>query len=54
MHPSVEYLGYIVDKDGLHATPSRVAAIIDAPEPQNVQQLRSFVDRSSTVDETSL
>ena len=43
MQSSVEYLGYNVDKDGLHATPAKVDAILRAPEPNNVQQLRSFL-----------
>ena len=40
---SVEYLGHRVDSEGLHALPSKVTAILQAPEPQNVQQLRSFL-----------
>ena len=43
MQSSVEYLGYIVDKDGLHATPSKVEAIVNAPAPEEVQELRSFL-----------
>ena len=43
LEPSVEYLGYIVDKEGLHATPSKVEAITQAPEPRNLQELRSFL-----------
>lgn len=34
MQPSVEYLGYIVDKDGLHATPAKIEAIVNAPTPR--------------------
>ena len=40
---SVEYLGYIIDAEGLHATPEKVKAIFSAPEPRNVQELRSFL-----------
>ena len=40
MQPSVKY---IVDKDGLHATPAKVEAITKAPEPRNVHELRSFL-----------
>jgi hypothetical protein len=29
--------------DGLHTAPSKVAAVVDAPPPQNVSQLRSFL-----------
>jgi len=43
MQPSVEYLGYIVDKNGLHATSSKVEAITRALELRNVQELRSFL-----------
>ena len=43
MRPSVEYLGYIVDMDGLRATPTKVEAITSAPEPRNVHELRSFL-----------
>ena len=43
MQASVEYLGYIVDKDGLHATPAKVEAIVHAPRPRDVTELRSFL-----------
>ena len=43
MQPSLEYLGYIVDKEGLHATPAKVEAITKAPEPKNGHELRSFL-----------
>ena len=41
--PSVEYLGYRVDADGLHAIDKKVEAIRNAPAPANQQQLRSFL-----------
>ena len=41
--PLVEYLGHQVDVDGLHVLPSKVAAIVQAPEHENEQQLRSFL-----------
>ena len=43
MRPSVDYLGYHIDKYGLHAMPEKVAAIRDAPIPQNVKELRAFL-----------
>ena len=43
MEPSVEYLGYRVDTDGLHAIDKMVEAIRSAPALVNQQQLRSFV-----------
>jgi len=39
----VDYLGYGIDKDGLHAMPIKVAAIVEAPTPENVQELRAFL-----------
>lgn len=41
--PSVEYLGHVIDENGLHPTPEKVRAIQDAPTPQNVTELKSFL-----------
>lgn len=41
--PSVEYLGHVIDSDGLHKAPSKVKAIVEAPAPQNVGQLCSYL-----------
>lgn len=41
--PSVEYLGHVIDSTGLHKAPSKVKAIVEAPSPTNVSQLRSFL-----------
>ena len=43
MQESVEYLGHIVDAQGLHATPEKLQAIEEAPAPEDVNQLRSFL-----------
>ena len=43
MCTSVEYLGYKIDAKGLHTTPQKVEAIQQAPHPENIQQLRSFL-----------
>ena len=40
---AVEYLGHCIDSDGLRTLSSKVKAIQDAPQPQNVQELRSFL-----------
>ena len=42
LRPCIEYLGHIIDKDGLHPTEEKVRAIREAPKPQNVNELRSF------------
>ena len=43
MEDSVEYLVYKIDAHGVHMVPSKVEAIVDAPTPENPQQLRSFL-----------
>ena len=43
MQPTVEYLGYRIDAQGLHAIEKKVEAIRNAPAPENQHQLRSFL-----------
>ena len=43
MSPSEEYLGYRIDKDGLHPTDDKMKAVKDAPLPKNATELRSFL-----------
>lgn len=43
MKPSVTYLGHLVHSKGIHTLPAKLKAIQDAPEPQNVAQLISFL-----------
>ena len=39
----VEYLGHVVDAEGLQTTAGKLEAIVHTPVPQSVQQLRSFL-----------
>ena len=43
LQPEVEYLGHKVSKAGLSPTDAKVRAILEAPAPENVFQLRSFL-----------
>lgn len=43
MQPKVDYLGYCIDKDGLHTMPDKVMAITEAPRPGSVRELRAFL-----------
>ena len=36
-------LGHHVDSQGLHTLPSKVEAVLQAPDPENLQQWRSFL-----------
>ena len=41
--PSVIYLGYKIDAEGLHPVAEKVQAVTEAPRPTNVQELKSFL-----------
>ena len=38
----IEYLGHVIDQNGIHPTAEKVRAVQDARKPQNVSELRSF------------
>ncbi|XP_061707861.1 uncharacterized protein K02A2.6-like [Cydia pomonella] len=40
---SVNYLGHIIDKNGMHKCPKKVDAIVNAPRPTNIKELKSFL-----------
>lgn len=39
----VEFLGFVIDANGIHPAPSKVESILSTPEPKNVQQLQAFL-----------
>ncbi len=43
MKSSLQYLGHVIDKDGIHPVNDKVEAIKAAPPPQDVTQLRAFL-----------
>ena len=43
LQPSMNFLGCQVDAEGIHATADKLQAIVQAPAPKNVQELRSFL-----------
>ena len=38
----VTYCGHVISEEGLRKSPDNVNAVLNAPKPENVQQLRSF------------
>lgn len=40
---SVSYLGYFINKDGTHTDQSKVKAVMNAPVPTNVSELKAFL-----------
>lgn len=39
----IEYLGHVLDSQGLHPSPEKVKAIKEAPAPSSVKELRAFL-----------
>ena len=39
----LEYLGHVIDTQGIHKLAEKIAVIIDAPRPTDVSSLRSFI-----------
>ena len=44
MVQSVEYLRHQLDQEGIRAIPSKVEEIVNAPQPMNIQEFRSFLN----------
>jgi hypothetical protein len=43
MVPEIEYLSHKINREGLQPSDSKVAAIVKAPPPKNVSELKSFL-----------
>ena len=41
--PQMKYLGYVVDRNGLHVDPDKVKAMLEVPTPRNVTEVRRIV-----------
>lgn len=44
---SLSFLGYIVDKHGLHTNPDKIKAIVDYPKPRNTTEVKRFLGMTS-------
>ena len=43
LQEKVQFLGHVIDAEGVHPSPEKVQAIVGAPSPANVTELRSFL-----------
>lgn len=44
---SLAFLGYVVDKFGLHTNPDKVASICEYPRPRNTTEIKRFIGMAS-------
>ena len=54
MSSSVVYLWHKIDADGLHPVADKIKAIVDAPRPQSVHELKSYLGLLSYYSKTIL
>src|SRR5699024_4687234 len=45
--PSLNYLVYIVDREGLHVDPDKVSAIVNIPSLRNIKEVRCLLGTAS-------
>ena len=50
----VQYLGYVVSREGISASPDKVKAVREYPTPQSVKDVRSFLGLASFYRQTTL
>ena len=43
LQESANYLGHTIDAQGIHTSSEKVKAMVEAPSPTNLQELRSFL-----------
>ena len=43
----VDYLGFEISSEGVHASPKEVKAVVEWPRPQTVHDIRSFLGLAS-------
>lgn len=43
----IEYLGYVIDKEGIKPNPENLKAVFNSPVPNNIRQLQSFLGLTS-------
>ena len=43
MSPAVEYLGYVIDKNGLHPSECKIKAVKEVPPPSYITKLKAYL-----------
>lgn len=45
--PNMKYLGFVIDRKGLHVNPDKIKSMFELPPPQNVKEVRRIIGRFS-------
>ena len=43
LQEKVQFLDHVIDAEGVHPLPEKVQAVVEAPSPATVTELRSFL-----------
>ena len=43
LEPRITYLGHVIDREGIHPTPEKIAALQNLRQPTNAKELRAFL-----------
>ncbi|KAF2887595.1 hypothetical protein ILUMI_18578 [Ignelater luminosus] len=41
--PQISYLGHVIDSEGIRKDPTKIAAVVKAPRPESITELRAFI-----------
>ncbi|KAF2883189.1 hypothetical protein ILUMI_22989 [Ignelater luminosus] len=41
--PQISYLGHVIDREGIRKDPAKSAAVVKAPRPESITELRAFI-----------
>ncbi|KAF2890922.1 hypothetical protein ILUMI_15251, partial [Ignelater luminosus] len=41
--PQNSYLGHVIDREGIRKDPTKIAAVVKAPRPESITELRAFI-----------
>ncbi|KAF2885856.1 hypothetical protein ILUMI_20318 [Ignelater luminosus] len=41
--PQISYLGHVIDREGIRKDPAKIAAVVKAPRPESLTELRAFI-----------
>ncbi|GKD78210.1 hypothetical protein Tco_1340831, partial [Tanacetum coccineum] len=52
--PKVQFLGHVIDSEGIHVDPAKIKSIKDWTSPKSPMEIRQFLDLAGYIIEDSL